>query len=284
MKKRFGLSVLFGVLLASTQLFAQCNLGVGIDSNPIGNVCKDVSVVYTAQPTGNPINPKYIWVIGGDTIGTDSTITLKDFTTVNLQVYMSSSSCSVPDTFFTNSIYHQVPSYTADYKVLITECNQTKADVQINDVLGVFATPPYTYNLITGEGSLGQREIYLDLPVATYPLYIEDAQGCGDTIEVDMSVVRCPPPSPLEVITPNGDGYNDAWIIANIEYYPNNEVFVFDRWGQRVYHKKGYDNVTGWDVKYLAVDLPVSTYYYILKVNLEKGDDFILKGAISIFR
>ena len=71
----------------------------------------------------------------------------------------------------------------------------------------------------------------------------------------------------------------------NIEFYPENEVFIFDRWGQRVYHKNGYDNADGWDAKYIGVDLPVSTYYYLLEIKPENGgDDIILRGPISVFR
>ena len=62
------------------------------------------------------------------------------------------------------------------------------------------------------------------------------------------------------------------------------KVFIFDRWGQRVYHKKEYDNADGWQAKYVGGDLPVSTYYYILEITLEKSEDLVFKGAISVFR
>ncbi|MCO6499453.1 MAG: gliding motility-associated C-terminal domain-containing protein [Vicingus serpentipes] len=284
MKKRLLLSVIFLPLLINTGLRAQCNLGVGIDRNPTGFVCKDVPIKYTAQPTGNPPNPQYVWVVNGDTVGMDSTVTLSDMNIVDLRLYMTDSSCSVPDTFFTNNIYHQAVTYEITTETIIEECNQKVADLRIIEVIGIGGEPPYSYDLLNGEGTEGQKELYPELPVGNYQVYVEDNQGCGDTVWVVMDQNPCDPPYPSEVITPNGDGHNDTWIIANIQDYPNNEVFVFDRWGQRVYHKKNYDNVEAWDVTYLAVDLPVSTYYYVLKVVLEKGDDFVLKGAISVFR
>ena len=131
---------------------------------------------------------------------------------------------------------------------------------------------------------MGQESLYLDVPVSSYPLVITDSKGCVDTSWIDMTVVECPPPKPTDRITPNEDGLNDMWRIHNIQFYPENEVFIFDRWGQRVYHEKGYDNLDGWQAKYLGSNMPVSTYYYILKIHLEKSDDIVFKGAISVFR
>jgi len=161
----------------------------------------------------------------------------------------------------------------------ITECNQTTADVIITTTGG---TAPYTYDL----QGIGQNNdgLFSAVPTGDYTLYITDSEGCVDTSVVSIVPFTCPPPTPTEVITPNGDDINDTWYIYNIQFYPDNEVFIFDRWGQRVYHKKGYENKDGWDVKYIGLNLPVSTYYYILKVYQENSEDLYFNGPISIFR
>ncbi len=41
-----------------------------------------------------------------------------------------------------------------------------------------------------------------------------------------------------EIITPNGDGQNDTWVINGIEFYPDATVDVYDRWGRRVYYAR----------------------------------------------
>lgn len=48
-------------------------------------------------------------------------------------------------------------------------------------------------------------------------------------------------PDPLT--SPNNDGQgNDAFVIYNISKYPDNEVVIFNRWGNAVYKIKNYDN------------------------------------------
>ena len=51
-------------------------------------------------------------------------------------------------------------------------------------------------------------------------------------------------------ITPNGDGINDLWIIDGIEQYPENEIIIFGRWGQKVWEGTNYNNMdVVWDGK-----------------------------------
>jgi gliding motility-associated-like protein len=78
---------------------------------------------------------------------------------------------------------------------------------------------------------------------------------------------------PNQIITPNGDGQNDTFIIGGIEFYPNNRLTVFNRWGNEVYQKSGYLN--DWDgfsnkSKVGSTALPVGTYYYILDYGNQK--------------
>jgi gliding motility-associated-like protein len=163
--------------------------------------------------------------------------------------------------------------------VIQIQCNQSTADVYVTPTDG---TAPYSYDLQgVDQNSNGS---FSDVPIGDYTLYTTDNEGCVDTSIVAIVYVPCSPPFPSEFITPNDDGFNDTWVIANIQYYPESEVFIFDRWGQRVYHKKGYDNLDGWDVKYIGRDMPVSTYYYILKYIGNNDEEVVLKGPISIFR
>ncbi|MFN8241263.1 MAG: gliding motility-associated C-terminal domain-containing protein [Bacteroidales bacterium] len=69
-----------------------------------------------------------------------------------------------------------------------------------------------------------------------------------------------------KVITPNGDGKNDTWMIKNIEYYPGAEVLVFNRWGKLIYQAKNI-SANPWDGKFKGKLVPTDSYHYILYMN-----------------
>jgi gliding motility-associated-like protein len=86
-------------------------------------------------------------------------------------------------------------------------------------------------------------------------------------------------------ITPNGDGLNDALIfdqlILNPDEYPNNELIVFNRWGDIVFQAQPYGN--DWQGENMdGTNLPDGTYYFILRLDIGGGE--IIKGDVTILR
>ena len=72
--------------------------------------------------------------------------------------------------------------------------------------------------------------------------------------------------------SPNGNGKNEFFVIDCINNYPNNELQIYNRWGNVVYIKEGYDNTfdgisNGRAVVNKNKKLPVGTYYYILDLG-----------------
>jgi len=79
-------------------------------------------------------------------------------------------------------------------------------------------------------------------------------------------------------ISPNDDGNTDVWEIGGIEKFPQNNVKIFNRWGNLVYETDGYDNiskrfegiaVTGLFIGDSSGLLPESTYFYV--IDLKNG-------------
>ncbi len=91
------------------------------------------------------------------------------------------------------------------------------------------------------------------------------------------------PDQPSFGITPNGDDKNDFFVpVLNIlSKYPDNELFVFNRWGVLVYQAKPYDNTWG-GTNFQGQYLPDGTYYYLLRL----GNDFNtqMQGALTLHR
>lgn len=67
--------------------------------------------------------------------------------------------------------------------------------------------------------------------------------------------------------SPNDDGQNDFFYIDCIDRYPNNQLEIFNRWGNLVYYKKGYNNTWDGKAEGSAKTLPEGTYFYILDLG-----------------
>ncbi len=100
--------------------------------------------------------------------------------------------------------------------------------------------------------------------------------ACTFSDTVRVSVVRLI--NPVNTFTPNGDGINDLWDIAGIENYPQADVSVYDRWGQRVYHSLGYK------MPFDGAGLPTATYYWYIQLNNLKGLSAPYTGSVTIIR
>jgi gliding motility-associated-like protein len=82
--------------------------------------------------------------------------------------------------------------------------------------------------------------------------------------------------------TPDGDGVNDSWVISELNIrYPNNNVTIFNRWGQVLYNSDGY--LIPWDGRFDNKDLPVGSYYYIIDFN-DALDTPNATGIVTIIR
>ena len=82
------------------------------------------------------------------------------------------------------------------------------------------------------------------------------------------------------VLTPNGNGKNDVLIIPCTQSFPNNELMIFNRWGDKVFTTKGYQN--DWEGTYNGNDLPAGTYYYIFKLDIDDVDP--TQGFLTIIK
>jgi gliding motility-associated-like protein len=66
------------------------------------------------------------------------------------------------------------------------------------------------------------------------------------------------------LITPNGDGRNDYFVLRGIETLGKTELVIFDRRGLKVYENAEYDN-TFEGLDYNSNPLPDDTYFYVIR-------------------
>lgn len=97
-----------------------------------------------------------------------------------------------------------------------------------------------------------------------------------------------------EMLSPNGDGQDDLFVIAGLSRYPENKLTVYSRWGTEVYSAMPYRN--DWDGTTVPVPakgkskrmplapepLPAGTYHFVLETA--QADPGIVKGFLTIIR
>ena len=80
-------------------------------------------------------------------------------------------------------------------------------------------------------------------------------------------------------ISPNSDGLNDKWIVDGLDLFNDNELTIYNRWGDEVFKAKNYSSATAWD----GGNLNQGTYFYVLKVNID-GASKVYKGYITMIK
>ncbi len=166
----------------------------------------------------------------------------------------------------------------------ITANDQTKVQGAANPLLTVTYTGFVNNNTaddLTSSPTVTTTALTSSDP-GTYPITVSGAVDPNYAIAyVSGTLTILPPPTlvPNNILSPNGDGVNDVWIVHDIQYYPDNTVTIYDRAGRQVYSARGYNN--DWAGTANGKDLAEGTYYYVLVL---KPTLPVIRGFISIIR
>jgi gliding motility-associated-like protein len=138
----------------------------------------------------------------------------------------------------------------------------------------------YRWNNINAiVGSTGiSNPVIRPIPNDLFIVTVKNKWGYTAQGSVKVDVVLDYTLASKNILTPNGDGHNDRWIIDNIEFYPNSEVAVYDKSGKLVFKEIGYRNQ--WDGKLNGVALKEDTYFYIIQFN--KPNVKPIKGYLTV--
>ena len=137
-------------------------------------------------------------------------------------------------------------------------------------------TAPYSFAWSSGE----IVPTISNLSAGFYVTTITDDNSCIATITVEVLPSIIPCVNPVNTFTPNGDQFNDTWVIDNMYLYPNASVQVFNKWGNLVFKSEGL--YTPWDGTYNNNPLPSEVYYYIIELNDPATSK--LTGTLTIIR
>ena len=106
---------------------------------------------------------------------------------------------------------------------------------------------------------------------------------CSSTLDEVPVIIVIEGPSIPKGFSPNGDEFNEYFVVKDLDIYPYNSIVIINRHGQKVYEAAPYNN--DWNGKTMfgveGEDLPEGTYFYILDLGLNKEP---IKGWIYIKR
>jgi gliding motility-associated-like protein len=172
-------------------------------------------------------------------------------------------------------------SFADSVTITYSDLTQHLRDTTVCD--GAVIALTATVNLLPGATALwstgsSSADIQISLP-GSYSVVITKGQ-CSYNDTITVKTEECPKVVVHDVITPNGDGLNDTWVIEHITDHPGSRVMVFDKWGDKLFESNNYAN------DWAGNDLPDGTYFYVVKLNLthtnRSGD--VIKGALLIKR
>jgi gliding motility-associated-like protein len=111
-----------------------------------------------------------------------------------------------------------------------------------------------------------------------YTVMATDVNNCvnADTIRI-FSLAINEKVIKSEILTPNGDGFNDVLEIKELFKDYHCELSVFNEWGQQVYVSSDYQN--DWDCTNNGRTLDAGAYYYQIRLN-----DRNFRGCVNILR
>jgi gliding motility-associated-like protein len=121
----------------------------------------------------------------------------------------------------------------------------------------------------------------LAAPVDTQRIIVagKTIDGClgYDTVTIyviDPDLILIP-----NLITPNGDNENDAWVLNQLHNLANYDITITNYAGKVVFQTSNYQN--DWNATEDGKELPEGIYYYLMENR--KGSE-LFKGFIQVIR
>ena len=147
-----------------------------------------------------------------------------------------------------------VTELLANIQVFEPNCDMQDGILSSNPSQGL---APYDFQWSNGSNAVALEHV----SQGDYTLTITDQKGCKhDTV----FTVDCRKKI-SSILTPDGNGKNDVWVVGYSNRFPGVQVFVYNRWGNLVYESPiPYED--NWDGKSNTIIdqnyVPTGTYFY----------------------
>ncbi|MDN3596321.1 T9SS type B sorting domain-containing protein [Zunongwangia endophytica] len=147
-------------------------------------------------------------------------------------------------------------------------------DVAVVNVEVINGRGAYVFSMDDGE--FQEENQFYDVSSGSHIINVKGKLGyCGLTSQL-INVLKHP-----KFFTPNSDGYNDVWNIAELKTHPEAEVHIYDRYG--AYITKIKPAVGGWDGSKEGGHMPSNDYWF--QVNFKQdGRQITYKSHFALKR
>lgn len=249
------------------------------DANLFANdICLGDTLGFTDQSTvasGN-IN-SWQWHFGdGDSSGVQNPIHVYDTSGTFMVSLVASTQQGCSDSTSSSVEIFPLPIANSDYEIDLLDVTFINTSSGATDYLWIFP-----------DSSISS----LDNPQYSFPdtghypvtLIATSANGCTDTIELDVYLNEYVKVEVPNVFTPDGDGKNETWrpTLAGTE---NVQGVIYDRWGIRMISFDGA-SIAEWDGRTNGGKLAkAGTYFYHLNFNTIDGKSHNPTGTITLIR
>jgi gliding motility-associated-like protein len=224
-------------------------------------LCKGSDIVLTVSPNGS-----YTWSTGSttDTIHVSKNGKYK-VKLVNMWGCI--------DSTWRNVIFYPNPISNAGRDTTILVGNYVNLDGLNSQLASQYywsigsTSPTFLYN--------PQNDTWVTLTVTSI-------DGCTDIDSVLLQVLQCRLPVVPNAFSPNDDGIDDEFKIANPDDFTKIDYFeIYNRWGELVFATN--DKTKGWNGKYRSVEQPVGVYVYQIMVTCN-SNHYRIRGDVTILR
>ncbi len=124
-------------------------------------------------------------------------------------------------------------------------------------------------------------EVYEIANTYNINLLVRNQYGCEDSTSQILTVNSKPFFYIPNSITPNGDGFNDVFLIKS-EAFSFNSLIIFDRWGQQMFSTSDINE--GWDGTHKGIAVKQGAYVWVLKYKDQEGNDQVEKGSVTVIK
>lgn len=227
----------------------------------------------------------YSWNGPNGFSSTNQNIVITDFSLENEGYYIlevtDENGCQDQDSVFVEN---------AEFDEVVVNANDTVLCQGDPLILSAEGASTYSWSGPNGFTSNGSVVTIDEVQVEDGGIYYvtgTSADGCSDSESIEIEVIVSPECLFVpEFISPNNDNQNDYWEITGIEYYPEAEVFIYNRWGNLTFYASPYLNDWSGEVnRGVKVGgengkVPNGTYFYVIKLNDGQTEPF--KGYIEL--